>query len=222
MDPHPNVVGSVDATVAVNDNVGVTDDAGVGDSDETRDAPRVGLASVAETLLYGPLGLALEARTLMPRFVERGRNQVAMAKMIGQFAVRKGMEDVAAGAIAGQDQMVGLLRALGVVGAEAGPTVTQAGNAAGSPGAAPQAGAPVVPPSASRATAEAAAHAADIDVSDLPIAGYDLLSASQVVPRLEGLTADERDLISRYEAGTRARRTILARLAQLGADGDGQ
>jgi hypothetical protein len=45
--------------------------------------------------------------------------------------------------------------------------------------------------------------------------GYDLLSASQVVPRLESLTIAELDLVARYEAGTRGRKTILAKVAQL-------
>ena len=52
-------------------------------------------------------------------------------------------------------------------------------------------------------------------VEDLAIPGYDALAASQVVARLPGLRADERDAIRAYEEATRARRTILGRLAQL-------
>ena len=50
---------------------------------------------------------------------------------------------------------------------------------------------------------------------ELAIPGYDQLAASQVVPRLAGLTAEELDLIRAYEAGNRQRRTILGRIAQL-------
>ena len=43
-----------------------------------------------DLFVYAPLGFALEARGLQPRFVERGKNQVTMARMVGQFAVQQG------------------------------------------------------------------------------------------------------------------------------------
>ena len=43
----------------------------------------------------------------------------------------------------------------------------------------------------------------------LAIPDYDSLAASQVVPRLAGLTADELEAVRAYEAAHRARRTIL-------------
>jgi hypothetical protein len=51
--------------------------------------------------------------------------------------------------------------------------------------------------------------------ADLPIPGYDSLSASQVVGRLAALTGEELDVVERYEAAHRSRRTILAKVAQL-------
>ena len=196
------------------DNGGVTPSDGEA-SDAAR--PVVDVTALANALVYAPLGLALEARTLMPRFIERGRNHVAMARMIGQFAVRKGSEDVAAGVLAGQERLLGVLRSTGVIASEpdashqAQPTggdSPQGGDAAGSP-------LPQPPQPAGRATAEAAAQAQGIASGDLPIEGYDLLSASQVVPRLDGLSDVDLELIQRYEAGTRARRTILSKVAQL-------
>ncbi|MGH9060216.1 MAG: hypothetical protein ACRDZY_11985 [Acidimicrobiales bacterium] len=50
---------------------------------------------------------------------------------------------------------------------------------------------------------------------NLAIPGYDSLSASQVVQRLAGLSAEELEAVKAYEAGTRGRRTILARVGQL-------
>lgn len=47
------------------------------------------------------------------------------------------------------------------------------------------------------------------------IPDYDALSASQVVPRLQGLDREELAAVERYEAVTRGRRTILNRVAQL-------
>ena len=60
-------------------------------------------------------------------------------------------------------------------------------------------------------------HAAyDLDeAAVLAIPDYDSLSASQVVPRLAGLTTDELEAVRRYETAHRARRTILGRVAQL-------
>ena len=47
------------------------------------------------------------------------------------------------------------------------------------------------------------------------LAGYDTLSASQVVRRLESLGPNELRAVQRYEASTRNRRTILNRAGQL-------
>jgi hypothetical protein len=49
----------------------------------------------------------------------------------------------------------------------------------------------------------------------LAIPGFDTLSASQVVQRLDGLTADELMAVRMHESGHRGRRTILNRVEQL-------
>jgi len=59
-------------------------------------------------------------------------------------------------------------------------------------------------------------HDAD-EAAGLAIPDYDSLAASQVVPRLAGLTAAELEAVRRYEAAHRGRRTILARVGQLQA-----
>jgi hypothetical protein len=51
--------------------------------------------------------------------------------------------------------------------------------------------------------------------AELPIPGYDALSASQVVQRLVGLSADELAAVHAYEATHRQRRTILGKIEQL-------
>jgi hypothetical protein len=56
-----------------------------------------------------------------------------------------------------------------------------------------------------------------IDPDDLAVTGYDSLSASQVVPRLESLTTDELELVRQYELGNRGRKTILNKIAQVQA-----
>jgi hypothetical protein len=57
------------------------------------------------------------------------------------------------------------------------------------------------------------------DVATLALADYDHLSSAQIVGKLGGLDADEREAIERYERAGRHRRTILGKLEQLGRDG---
>ena len=57
--------------------------------------PKPSVEAAVELLVYAPLGFALEARSLLPGFIERGRNQVTMARMIGQFAVQQGQVEAA-------------------------------------------------------------------------------------------------------------------------------
>ncbi len=52
-------------------------------------------------------------------------------------------------------------------------------------------------------------------VTELAIPGYDTLSASQVVQRLDGLDEGDLRMVGEYEGSHRGRRTILNRVAQL-------
>ena len=65
-----------------------------------------------------------------------------------------------------------------------------------------------------------AADPADAVIVEAALAGYDTLSASQVVRRLESLGPDELRAVHRHEASHRNRRTILNRAQQL-LDGAG-
>ena len=56
---------------------------------------------------------------------------------------------------------------------------------------------------------------------ELAIPGYDELAASQVIPRLDALSSDERAAIERHELANRGRRTILNRLHQLRVGSEG-
>lgn len=50
---------------------------------------------------------------------------------------------------------------------------------------------------------------------ELPIAEYESLAASQVVARLDDLTADELQRVRAFEAAHRGRRTVLGKIDQL-------
>ena len=54
-----------------------------------------------------------------------------------------------------------------------------------------------------------------VPVESLAIHGFDTLSASQVVQRLDGLTRSELIALRSYETAGRGRRTILSRVDQL-------
>jgi hypothetical protein len=98
--------------------------------------------------------------------------------------------------------------AAGTVAASApSPASVPAGRtpAADAPAAAPGPG-PTTPRPASSHVPE---------VGSLAIPGFDTLSASQVVQRLDGLSRSELVAVRAYETSTRGRRTILSRVDQL-------
>jgi hypothetical protein len=81
-------------------------------------------------------------------------------------------------------------------------------------GASPASAAPDAP-AAPVPSPKPAADPADAITVDAALAGYDTLSASQVVRRLESLGPDELRAVHRHEASHRNRRTILNRAQQL-------
>ena len=47
-----------------------------------------------DLLVYAPVGLALEAKEMMPKLVERGRGQVALTRLAGRVAAKRGREEI--------------------------------------------------------------------------------------------------------------------------------
>jgi hypothetical protein len=168
------------------------------------------LDQVLEAAIYAPIGFAMEAKRLLPEFVERGRQQVNMAKMVGQFAVNHGQAVASKRVSKLQEQADALLHEFGIGVAEPSPSDAQAT----SPAPTPQGGAPEPAPPAHDAPTPADAPAPDA----LPISNYDSLAASQVIPRLDGLARDELEAVRAYEAAHRGRKTILGKIAQLSDD----
>jgi hypothetical protein len=201
------------------------------------DEKKTPLDNVVELALYAPLGLALTARDHLPDLIARGRQQVTsqvmLARMMGQFAVKEGEKDL-------RKRVEGLAETLSNLGILPEPNPPASSSAA--PSAAPAPGTvPTPPPEATievevdvpatngstngngngKAAASAPASAEGAPVrsrADLSIPGYDTLSASQVVQRLAGLSPEELEDVRDYESGTRGRRTILSKIAQLQSD----
>ena len=181
------------------------------------DPQKTPIETLLELGLYAPLGLALAARDSLPDLIARGRqqvtSQVALAKMMGQYAVKEGQKDLKKRT----EDMSQTLSALGIL-PEPNPTPST-----------PSAGTVPTPPPETTATpaasngqaptnpnAEAPPEAPVVrSRADLAIPGYDTLSASQVVQRLAGLSVDELEAVRDYESGTRGRRTILSKIGQL-------
>ena len=174
--------------------------------------PRKVAEAALDVFVYVPVGLALEARELLPKLAERGRNQIVLARLGARFAVQK--------AEAEAEKLLARLQPVGAAPAPAAPIVVPPTTVVTSatPAAPPVATGAVRPtakkPSAKKRAATPAAEQ-PAAVTGLAIPGYDTLSASQVVPRLDALRPAELDSIRRHELDHRGRRTILSRIAQL-------
>jgi hypothetical protein len=181
-----------------------------------------------EVLVYAPIGVALYVKDMAPTFVNmfvaRGRAEIdrrqaqvqqrtTTARSIGQVAMAFGVPMVRQRV----EREVGTARerAQSLLGSIAGSDDTAGAPAVRSEPFAPPAAAPAPP------APTAGAPAGDTNGSQadpmLPIPGYNSLSASQVVQRLTGLSADELEAVRAYEASNRKRRTILGKIDQISA-----
>lgn len=198
------------------------------------EGPTDRVGKVIETAVYAPLGLGLYVRDFAPgvvaMLVARGRAEIdrrqqqatttaTTARSIGQIAVAFGVPELKR-RVGGQldsarDRAETLVSSVAAF-VPAGGDVTAAEPP---PRHAPAPDAPSVPhpapTPAPSAAPTAAPAAASVQRVDLPIPGYDELSASQVVERLAGLSAAELVAVRDYEAGHRKRRTILGKIDQL-------
>lgn len=157
-----------------------------------------------DLFVFAPIGLLSMAREQLPSLVERGRqrlgNQMVVARMMGEYAVKQGREDAEKAVRDVVDRMSPPAPAP-VVRPEPAPAAPATNGSSPAP-----ASGPTEAPTAPRP-----------DAGHLAIPGYDTLSASQVVPRLAGLAPAELEEVRAYEASTRGRRTILNKVAQIQA-----
>lgn len=151
-----------------------------------------------DLMLYGPLGLVLGGPTTdVTELARRGRehceSHVKNAKLVGEYAVRRGSRNL----------QLRIARLLDHDDPDAEPTT------------APTEAAPSHEPVDPRVEQVIPVRHEDTEGLALPIPEYDSLAASQVVPRLAGLAPNELEAVRSYEAARRGRRTILAKIAQL-------
>jgi len=163
-----------------------------------------------DLFVYAPIGILFEGGSLLPELVAKGRSQVAMARMMGKFAVDQAAKSASDATAKAQDRAAGVI---GFLGDSIAPLETEPEPSAAAPASTkaprPKTNAAKVVDAARSAAASA------ISAASLAIPDYDGLSASQVVNRLAGLSPVELESVQLYEAAHRGRKTILSKVAQL-------
>jgi hypothetical protein len=197
-------------------------------SDDQRPADSSFNERLLDALVYVPVGLALSVAEELPRLAARGRERlgvrVSSARAVGQFAVKAGHGEFLR--VSGGWFPRSGARSTG----DARPSAAPGGRTDHASASRGTTGTPTVPSASGGADVGEAATASPVEaasrsagngnghiptVTTLSIPGFDALSASQVVQRLDGLNRSELVSVRAYEASTRGRRTILSRVDQL-------
>jgi hypothetical protein len=173
------------------------------------------LAQIVDIVRYAPIAILLDGPSMLPKLAEQGKVHMRNARYLGNKAARE-LEPQARRVLGALGEQAGeLLKLTGLVP----ETPDDADGAARPPRRAPRAAVPE--PAADRGNGQRGNGQAPPydgpDLDELAIPGYDSLSASHVLNRLPGLSADELEAVRNYEAGHRGRKTILNRIAQLQA-----
>ncbi len=159
---------------------------------------------ILDVLVYLPAGIVVAVAGEIPRLTARGRDrlgvQVSSARAVGAFVVK-----------AGKDELIRRSEGLWPGRPAPGPGPGPSSLHGRGPWPSPTSHTASAPPAATGSGGNG--HVPP--VSTLSIPGFDTLSASQVVQRLDGLNRVELVSVRAYEASTRGRRTILNRVDQL-------
>ena len=160
-----------------------------------------------DLFVYAPVGLLYEYDEVLPKLDRRGKSQVQLARVIGKMAMNQG----------GSESFNQLAEGLAMMVAR---RITEIGESMG-----------LAPPSGEDAADEPVEDAADepdeiappspaVAVGTqppLPIAGYDDLTAREIVALLDELEMDQLARVRAHEEANRGRKTVLGKLERLGA-----
>lgn len=153
---------------------------------------------LVDLFVYAPLGLVYEYQDVLPKLIKRGKSQVQIARVLGTMAAKQGQRTV-------NSRIDGVID---VASSSVAQGITDVGARVG---LAPD-------PSAERTDSGHSAEPVDeIDVRPLPIAGYDELTAKQIIGLLGDLDPAQRARVGRYEAAHRARKTVIGKVEALNA-----
>ncbi len=164
------------------------------------------LQRALDLLVFAPVGIALTVAEDLPGLIGKGHQRfetdVQNARIVGRIVVAQGQRQLV-------DRVSKLLhRTASEDGSDGSDTTTPTEGADGTPG-------PTTPSPRTGPSPRPDADPADGIIVEGALAGYDTLSASQVVRRLESLGPDELTALQRYEASHRNRHTILNRAHQI-------
>ena len=164
-------------------------------------ADRRPIDQLVDLFVYAPVGLAYEYQDVLPKLIKRGKSQVQIARFLGTMAAKQGQKTVEGR----------LEEVLDTASSSVAQGITDVGARVG-----------LAPDPAARRRADAASAApeahADHEPRPLPIAGYDGLTAKQIVALVPDLTAAQRQRVAAYEADNRGRKTVMAKLRALAED----
>jgi hypothetical protein len=169
-----------------------------------------------DVVLYAPIGFVYEYRKVLPQLVKKGRSQVQLGMFLGRMAASKG----------GSGAERATADALTTLATVAARGITELGQAVGL--APPEDETPPIDvvdvkevvPEPGKKTAKTKPVSTTKKVNRgprLPIAGYDELTAREIVALLEDLTPAQRERVRSYETSNRNRKTVLAKLDRLGS-----
>jgi hypothetical protein len=170
-----------------------------------------------DVLVYAPAGVLLTAASDLPAMAEKGRRRIERelhnAHVVGRFVVDAGLRQMRGQfeRLAGQ-QPSAPDEPAPAAGHRTGVTPGGTNGRAGGRATGPQT---VRSKATTSAAASRDAASSRVAAVDRAIPDYDTLSASQVVRRLDGLTASELRAVVRHELANRGRRTVLHRTEQL-------
>jgi hypothetical protein len=188
---------------------------------------------ILDLLVFVPAGIATSVVEEIPKLAVRGREhlevRVSSARSIGEFVVKAGHDELRRRS----ERLLHRTRPVSDAPAppETGGTVPPPARPTAAPadpsptGSVPNptnvitpttpATTVTTPTAPTTPTPRTTGNGHVPPVATLAIPGFDTLSASQVVQRLDGLTRGELVAVRAYESSTRGRRTILSRVDQL-------
>jgi hypothetical protein len=183
------------------------------------------LDQLIDLLVYAPVGLLYEHEEVLPKLIRRGKSQVKLAKMMGQMAVNRGQNTMEGSVVDAVTLAASLLsRAVTELSGVVGLTQEPARRAPSTPpSGAPETGsdaggeAPAAAGGEQHETGQDGSGGDDDAPSSepLPIAGYDGLTARQIIPLLDNLSTAQRQRVRQHEQLNRRRKTVLAKLDRL-------
>ena len=181
------------------------------------------IEQLVEILVYAPVGLLYEYQEVIPQLVKRGKSQVQLAKVLGQMAMRARSAESAGASERSEPErrdpgadLVNvatdlIARAVTEFGAAVGLAPDRDERSGGGRSAGDRSGSSAEPASAAMEEASPELPPAP----PLPIATYDSLTAREIIPLLEALSSEQRQVVRAHEEAGRARKTVLAKLDRL-------